>query len=41
MEEDDDLSLSRFVHENQPEANSTINVVDREEAGPSGTTRDQ
>ena len=40
MEEDDDLSLSRFVHENQPEANSTINVVDGEEAGPSGTQRD-
>ena len=41
MEEDDDLSLSRFVQENQPEANSTIDVEDGEVAGPSGTTRDQ
>ena len=40
MEEDDDLSLSRFIQENQPEANSTINVVDGEDAGPSGTQRD-
>ena len=39
MDDDDDLSLSRFVQENQPEANSTINVEDGEVAGPSGTQR--
>ena len=41
MEEDDDVSLSRFVQENQPEANSTINVEDGEVAGPNGEARDQ
>ena len=39
MDDDDDLSLSRFVQENQPEANSTINVEDGEVAGTSGTQR--